>query len=139
MTETKDTDEDIERLRKALVVPRERKVGELAEKAKGTLELDEQGTTYIRAPRDSLSDGQLISLHLAGKRLAHMIELSPTDSISREDLARVTGITAKVVSARISELRQRGRVEQGDRGEYRIVFGAIAEVLDEARGSGGRK
>ena|SRR5438876_9139560 len=127
------TEAEKQTLRKTLVVDRKVKVQELAERAREFLELDEQGTAYLRVPRDRLSDSQLVGLQLVGRKLASLIEVMPNDLMTAEELTSATGIPYKPLTARISELRKKGWIESPERGKYRVVFGAIDELLSEIR------
>jgi len=120
-------------LRKTLVVDRKVKVQELAERAREVLELDDQGTAYLRVPREQLSDSQLVGLQLTGRKLASLIEVKSNDLMTAEELTSATGIPYKPLTARISELRKKGWIESPERGKYRVVFGAIDELLAEIK------
>jgi predicted Rossmann fold nucleotide-binding protein DprA/Smf involved in DNA uptake len=125
------SDAEKQALRKALLVDRRTKVQELAERARKVLEIDDQGTAYLRVPREKLSDAQVVGVQLTARKLANLIELVPNDSMTAEELTTATGIPYKPLTARLSELRRKGWIESPERGKYRVVFGAIDELLAE--------
>lgn len=124
-------DTEKQALRKALIVDRRTKVQELAARSAEFLELDEQGTVYLRIPRDHLSDTHAVGLQLTGRKLANLMDVATTDLMSTEELTAATGIPYKVLTARLSDLRKKGWIESPERGKYRMVFGAIDELLAE--------
>lgn len=127
------SDTEKQALRKALVVDRRTKVQELATMAGELIELDEQGVAYLRVARDRLSDSHAVGLQLTGRKLANLMDLAASDSMSADELTAATGIPYKALTARLSELRKRGWIESPERGKYRVVFGAIEELLAESR------
>ncbi len=125
------TDAEKRALQQALVVDRKTKVQELAEHARKVLQLDDRGTVYLQVPRGRLSDSHLLALQLTGRKLANLLEIVPDDCMTGDELAAATGIPYKPLTARLSELRKKGWVESPERGRYRIVFGAIDDLLEE--------
>ncbi len=118
-------------IRSTLVVDYKEVFKQLLERVKRAIVLDENGRTHIRAPRENLTDSQVIALNLIGQKFANTIGLSPKDTMSADDLSKSTGIRYNVVTARITGLRKKGWVESDTRGEYRIVYMAIEPVLND--------
>src|SRR5207302_1191214 len=96
------------------------------------------GEVLLLPPRSKLTDKQLIAIHLLGKYFASKLELSSTDSLSFDELRKLTSLEESSISARMSELRKEGLAETGERGVYRInyqsleSFGSVLEEIDNS-------
>ena len=96
------------------------------------------GEVLLLPPRSKLTDKQLIIVQLLGKYFASKLELSPTDSLSFDELKKLTSLEESSISARVSELRKDGLAEAGERGVYRInyqsleSFGPVLEEIDNS-------
>jgi len=96
------------------------------------------GEVLLLPPRSKLTDKQLIAVHLLGKYFASKLELSPTDSLSFDELKKLTSLEESSISARVSELRKDGLAETGERGVYRInyqsleSFGPLLEEIENS-------
>lgn len=120
-----------ELIKKRLVVNESEIFDQLLSRMERILMLDSKGEVFLKVPKDKLTNGQMIAVFLAGKKFANMAGLSKTDVVGPNDLALSVGMDAKVVSARVAELRQKGWIEVVARGQWRIAYLRIVEILDE--------
>src|SRR5437660_3665743 len=111
----------------------------LVQKAQLVFKINKKtGEVLLLPPRSKLTDKQLIVVHLLGKYFASKLELSPNDSLSFDELRKLTSLEESSISARVSELRKEGLAETGERGVYRInyqsleSFGSILEEIDNS-------
>ncbi len=109
----------------------------LVQKAQLVFKINKKtGEVLLLPPRSKLTDKQLIVVHLLGKYFASKLELSSTDSLSFDELRKLTSLEESSISARMSELRKEGLAETGERGVYRInyqsleSFGSVLEEID---------
>ncbi len=111
----------------------------LVEKAQRIFKINKKtGEVLLLPPRSKLTDKQLITVHLLGKYFSSKLELSSTDSLSFDELRKLSGLEESSISARISELRKEGLAETGERGVYRINYQsleAFSSAMEEIEGS----
>jgi len=69
----------------------------------------------------SLRDKELIMLHLAGSRLRHLVSAQETDTITLDELTRMTGRATGTVAGRLSELCNEQMAERAGKGSYRLT------------------
>ena len=134
------TEDDKQLIRNALVVNHKEIFEKLLDRVKRVLALDQNGRAHLRVPRDKVNDSLHIALQLVGRNFAHTIDSAPNDTMSVEEISRSTGISYKTVTARLAGLKQRGWIESDVRGEYRIVYMRIEEIMSEVeQNAGGTK
>jgi len=75
----------------------------------------------ITCPTDSLADKELLLLHLAKARFAHITKRADRDTLLISDLINATKGKAGTVAGRLSEMVFEGSVERIGKGEYRIT------------------
>lgn len=139
MSSIPSSDEDKEIIRSALVVDHRVVFQKLVDRVKRVVVLDETGHAHIIVPREQLTDAQQLALFLIARWFAHTIDIAPADTMPAAELAQTTGIPYKTVTARIAGMKRQGRVETDERGEYRIRYVAIEEIVNEVEGrTGGR-
>ena len=131
MSAIPSSDEDKKMIRNALVRSYKEVFQKLLERVKQTVVLDETGHAHLNVPRDKLSDSTQIALQLIARKFANTADITPTDTMSADELAQATGIPYKTVTARAAGLKRLGRIESDERGAYRIRYVAIEEILNE--------
>jgi len=95
-------------------------LNQLAKACEGTLAVTPEGVVAI-VPIDSLSDRELMLLHLAKARITQMLGKSEKDSVQSADVIAATKRTAGTVAGRLSELCSEGLAERKGKGEYRVT------------------
>src|SRR5437899_4725263 len=77
----------------------------LVKKAERSLKINKKtGDTILLPPKTRLTDRQLIALYLLGRYFSSRLELTQTDTLSIEDLCKLSNLESNSVSARISDL-----------------------------------
>jgi len=121
---------DPEKIRKTLMVDEARLQEELLQRVAAHLRIDKQGRVWILdPPRYRLKDA--IALYLIGRNYALEAKLIEDDTASLSDIATSLGADTQVLAARLSELRNEGKVEAPARGRSRIVFARVPQILNE--------
>jgi hypothetical protein len=90
---------------------------ELASAVEGILAVTPEGVV-VMVPAEKLTDRELILLHLARVRLAHMLGKSPSDLLQSSELVAAIKRTTGTVAGRLSELCGEGLAERKGKGEY---------------------
>ena|SRR2546426_2232584 len=110
----------------------------LVKKAERSLKINKKtGDTILLPPKTRLTDRQLIALYLLGRYFSSRLELTQTDTLSIEDLCKLSNLESNSVSARISDLKREGLIESAERGTYRVSyqslesFGPILEEIEK--------
>jgi len=106
---------------------------ELVKRAEKLLRINKHtGDPVILIPRETLSQKDLIALHIAARYFAFKLGLTSTDSITIEELKKKTGINNdKLIAARVSDLRKEGIVEFVKKGVYRVSLPNLVKYLDQ--------
>lgn len=109
----------------------------LVTKAERVFKIDrESGAVVLLPPKTRLTDRQLIAIHLLGRYFASKLELAQSDTLSIEQLQKLTQLEEGSLSARLSELKKEGLVEGAERGSYRVAyqnletFGPVLEEME---------
>ncbi|SRR6266487_1649412 len=92
------------------------------------------GEILLLPPRSKLTDRQLIAVYLLGRYFASKLELTQADSLTFDDLRKLSNLEEGSITARLSDLRKEGLVETGERGIYRINYQSLESfgpVLEE--------
>jgi len=92
---------------------------ELAKACEGVLAVTPEGV--VTFPVENLADRELILLHLAKARIAHILGKSDKDFVQSSDLIVATKRTAGTVAGRLSELCTESLAERKGKGEYRAT------------------
>ena len=69
----------------------------------------------------TLKDRELMMLHVAGARMFYLMGKKENDSISLEELARITGRVTGTIAGRLSELVREQLIERIGKGSYRLT------------------
>lgn len=75
----------------------------------------------VTSSTDSLADKELLLLHLAKARFAHITNKGDRDTLLISDLINATKGKAGTVAGRLSEMVFEGAVERIGKGEYRVT------------------
>ncbi len=95
-------------------------VSQLAQACEGVLAVTTEGLV-VTTPVENLADRELILLHLAKARIAHMLGKSEKDVVQSADLIAATKRTPGTVAGRLSELCAESLAERKGKGEYRAT------------------
>ena len=68
-----------------------------------------------------LKDRELMMLYVAGARMFYLMGKKENDSISLEELAKVTGRVTGTIAGRLSELVREQLIERVGKGSYRLT------------------
>jgi hypothetical protein len=95
-------------------------INALAKACEGTIAVTPEGVV-VTVPVETLADRELLLLHLAKARLAHLLGKSDTDQVTSTDLIAATKKSAGTVAGRLSELCGESLAERKGKGEYRVT------------------
>ena len=125
--------EDERKILEPLLIDELDTLRELVKRAEKLLRINKHtGDPVILIPRETLSQKDLIALHIAARYFAFKLGLTSTDSITIEELKKKTGINNdKLIAARVSDLRKEGVVEFVKKGVYRISLPNLVKYLDQ--------
>jgi len=93
---------------------------ELSEACEGVIAATPEGLV-VTAPAQSLSDRELLLLHLAMARIAEMMGKSKTDTVQASQLIAATNRSSGTVAGRLSELCTESLAQRKGKGEYHIT------------------
>lgn len=93
---------------------------EFLQSCAGVLAVSPEGLVVLRNVSD-LKDKELMILHLAGSRLMFLTGKKDVDSLSLDELTRVTGRATGTVAGRLSELTNEQLVERIGKGSYKLT------------------
>ncbi len=126
---------DPDKIRKALIVDDAKLQEELLQRVAAHLRIDKRGhVVFLDPTRYRLKDQ--IALYLVGRAYATEAKLIDDDAASLSEISTAIGADYRVLSARISELRNEGKVEAPARGKSRIVFARVPQILNEIEKQG---
>jgi hypothetical protein len=120
-----------ERIKDRLVVDKDKIFDKLLDQVEEILYLTDEGDIGLESEHKDLSSVDQIRAYLVGAWFASEAGLRESESLDSETLASKIGIDKKTVSARVSELKDRGEVESVSPGEYRVKSGRIESILDQ--------
>jgi len=69
----------------------------------------------------TLKDRELMMLHVAGARMFYLMGKKDSDSISLDELAKITGRVTGTIAGRLSELVREQLIERIGKGSYRLT------------------
>ncbi len=93
---------------------------EFLQSCAGVLAVSSEGLVLLRNI-DELKDKELMLLYLAGSRLTFVLGKKDSDSLSLDELTRITGRATGTVAGRLSELANDQLVERVGKGAYRLT------------------
>ncbi len=103
---------------------------ELVEQLEGIITLAPEGVEIL-LDRKKVSDRDFLTLCLVGAYVGYRMGLLDADTISRDELQRKLGKTAKITSTRLSELTRLRWVEKVGEDYYRITTLGLKKFLAE--------
>jgi hypothetical protein len=95
-------------------------VNDLAQACLGVLAVTPEGVV-ITVPTESLTDRELVLLHLARARIAQMLGKSEKDHVQSAEVIAATKKSPGTVAGRLSELCGESLAERKGKGEYRAT------------------
>ena len=95
-------------------------INALAKACEGTIAVTPEGVV-VTVPVETLADRELLLLHLAKARLAHLLGKSDNDQVTSADLIAATKKSAGTIAGRLSELCGESLAERKGKGEYRVT------------------
>src|SRR2546425_163499 len=82
----------------------------------------ETGDVLLLPPKSRFPDRQLLAVYLLGRYFASKLELVPEDTLTIDELKKLSGLDESSISARLSELKKEGLVDSVERGRYRVAY-----------------
>lgn len=128
---------DASKIKQMLVVDEGQLAQEMLERVRLHLGLTPKGQVYIRDP-GRYRQRDLLMLYLAGSRYSFDAGLRTSEGSSLTEICENLGLDTRVAAARLTELRNEGKVESPSRGEYRLVFPRLTSILNEIEEQGTR-
>ncbi len=101
---------------------------EFLQSCTGILASSPEGTVILKNI-DSLKDKELLLLHLSGAKLANTLGKRDTDTVTLEEITKVTGRSTGTVAGRLSELHSEQLVERVGKGSYRLTTMGVRTVV----------
>jgi hypothetical protein len=126
---------DAAKIKQMLVVDEGQLAQEMLERVRQHLGLTPKGQVYIRDP-GRYRQRDLLLLYLAGARYSSDAGLRSSEGSSLTEICENLGLDTRVAAARLTELRNEGKVESPSRGEYRLVFPRLNAILNEIEEQG---
>ncbi|MFZ1023295.1 MAG: hypothetical protein WAN87_04090 [Thermoplasmata archaeon] len=126
---------DAAKIKQMLMVDESQLAEEMLERVRNHLGLTPKGQVYIREPT-RYRQRDLLLLYLAGVRYAADAKLRTSEASTISEISENLGLDSRIVGARLTELRNEGKVESPARGENQIVFPRLLSILNEIEEQG---
>lgn len=123
------------KIKEMLVVDESKLAEEMLKRVQAHLGLTTDGRVHLRDPSKYRQRDQLL-LVLVGARYALDAKLRDSDTLTVAEVASTLGLDPKLVAARLSDLKNEGKVENPTRGVYRIVFPRLLQIINEIEARG---
>jgi len=121
---------DPKKIRDMLVVDEAEIAERMLQRIQVHIGLTPKGLVHIRDP-EKYRQRDRILLYLIGVRYSADAKMRESDAASLAEMCETLGLDSRVTTARLTELKNEGKVESQARGEYRIVFPRLAQILNE--------
>lgn len=86
----------------------------------GVLAYSPEGLVILK-DTTGLKDRELMMLHVAGARMYYLMGKKENDSVSLDELAKITGRVTGTIAGRLSELVREQLIERIGKGSYRLT------------------
>ena len=93
---------------------------EFLQSCAGVLAYSPEGLVILK-DTSTLKDRELMMLHVAGARMFYLMGKRENDSISLDELAKITGRVTGTIAGRLSELVREQLIERIGKGSYRLT------------------
>jgi hypothetical protein len=93
---------------------------EFLKSCSGILAYSPEGLVILKDTA-TLKDRELMMLHVAGVRMFFLMGKKDSDSISLDELAKITGRVTGTIAGRLSELVREQLIERVGKGAYRLT------------------
>ncbi len=93
---------------------------EFLQSCAGVIAISPEGIVMLKNT-EGLKDKELIILHIAGAKLAHILSKKDIDTITLEEITKATGRSTGTVAGRLSELHSEQLIERVGKGSYRLT------------------
>ena len=93
---------------------------EFLKSCSGVLAYSPEGLVILKETA-TLKDRELMMLHVAGARMFFLMGKKDTDSVSLDELAKITGRVTGTIAGRLSELVREQLIERIGKGSYRLT------------------
>jgi len=93
---------------------------EFLQSCAGVIAYSPEGLAILK-DTTTLKDRELMMLHVAGARMFYLMGKKDSDSISLDELARITGRVTGTIAGRLSELVREQLIERIGKGSYRLT------------------
>ena len=124
------SDESAEkRIQRELVQDTEDIVVDNLERVKRLLRLNTDGKVYVKEVTKDFGTQNKILVQLIGKLYAKTAGLAESETLETGEIADKIGANSKAVSARLSDLREKGWVESPSRGTHRLEAHRLETIL----------
>jgi len=104
---------------------------ELTQKLAGLMQITSEGP--LPATELNLSTRDAVCLSLLGSYIGRKLGITPKETLSSVELARITGKARKTISNEIPRLTSDGLIEKTAEGEYRITTLGIRKTEDAVK------
>jgi hypothetical protein len=93
---------------------------EFLQSCSGVIAYSPEGLVILK-DTTTLKDRELMMLHVAGARMFYLMGKKDNDSISLDELAKITGRVTGTIAGRLSELVREQLIERIGKGSYRLT------------------
>lgn len=128
---SQNSDKSMKELLKELIHDDEEEFTKLVPKVKQIVKVKTDGSPILVCDSSNLNQKEQIICYLIGKFYSKLLELSPIDSATIDEISTGLRLDSNVVSARMSNLRDAHLVDQVTRGEYKVSTVFLNETLDK--------
>ena len=102
----------------------------LAKDCEGLITFSSEGPSIL-VPKNKLTDNEAISLWLLAVYVGHALEMLKDDSLSKDDLQKKLGKSAKIASTRIGELAKNSLITKTNDEKFKITTFGISQMQKE--------
>ncbi len=103
---------------------------EFLQSCTGILAASPEGLVVLK-DLGELKDKELLMLHLAGSRLQYQLAKREADTLSLDEITKITGRSTGTVAGRLSELCNEQLVERVGKGSYRLTTMGTRVVMKD--------
>ncbi len=103
---------------------------QLAKDCEGLIAFSSEGPSIL-PPKNKLTDNETIALWLLASYVGHELGMMKHDALSKDDLQKKLGKSAKIASTRIGELAKNGLITKTNDERFKITTFGISQMQKE--------